>query len=392
MEYDVESAVSRFRNATAELLDALPGPGPFRNPGEGCSVAAEEFLAHLDLDRPAINGVLREAYPYVDHVPGLKEEAHARVRFVAWKALKGFRQLAPAYRRLVEDVGAQRLLGFRDGVPCYDTFREFLHERLSGCVHDRLLAALLAEQRRQLPTLGATQVQDATPLEARRREEEAPYSPHYGVRMMKLELRWDTVHEALLAQQFYDGLANEGEWLPALTARLQQAGLRAGRATVDGGYPSFRNIALQWRSGHALSHRPQAGWAVDPEAALEDVQKRYQSHWRHPAFRADAPHDAKLRFLVDHGTEHDVDAVGRYLRDAYLSTRTTEEAAFVRSQRALNEALNGEIKRLPLHPAKRGTRELLRRSQACTLTLHLVQLTRLQHGVTAHLCRTANLL
>lgn len=392
LEFNDESAVSRYRNAATQLLAGLATPRGFENPEAGRSVLAGEFLAHLNLDSLGINRVLREAYPYLDHVPLLKQDVHARVRFVAWMALKGFDQLAPAYRLLRHDMDAQRALGFDEGMPCYDTLREFIHERLSGCVHERLLHELLVEQRRLLPTLGVTQVEDATPLEARRREDEAPYNPHYGVRMMKEELRWDVTHEALLTQQFYDGLAHEGQWLTILTTRLVDAGVRTGSVTIDGGYTSFSNIALQWRHGHVLSYRLQEAWKIDPKAALEDVLKRYQTHRKNSNFLADAPVDAKLRFLIDHGSEHDIESVGRYLRDTYLSTRSPEEEAQVRSHRSQNEGFNAELKRLPTAPARRGIRELLRRAQACTLTLHLVQLTRLQHGVTTGLCRVSYLL
>jgi hypothetical protein len=392
MEYDAESAVNRYRNATTQLLASLPSPAGFQNPTEGQSVLAAEFLGHLNLHRPGIHRVLKEAYPRIDDMPSLKEKVHARVKFLAWKTLKGYNEIAQAYDLLKLDLDAQRLLGFHENLPCYDTLREFINERLSGCVHEHLLTELLVEQHRLLPSLGTVQAEDATPLEARRRETEAPYNPHYKCRMMKEELRWDVPHEALLTQQYYDGVMHESHWFNILTTRLQEAGVHGTQLTVDGGYTSFEHIALQWRAGQVLSYKTQEGWNIDSEAALEDVLKRYQRHRKNLDFLVEAPLEAKLRFLIDHGTTHDLEAVGKHLRDTYLSTRTTEETDFVRSQRAQNEGLNAELKRLPIWPARRGKRELLRRAQACTLTLHLVQLTRLQHGITTHLCRTANIL
>lgn len=389
LEFNDESAVSRYRNASTQLLAGLAVPREFENPEEGRGVRAAEFLHHVNLDTPQIGRVLKQAYPYFDHVPGLKQEVHARVRFIAWMTLRGFNRLASAHRALLHDLDAQQVLGFHEGLPCYDTLREFIHERLSGCVLDQLLTELLVEQRRLLPDLGTIQVQDATPLEARRRDDEAPYNLHYGVRMMKNELRWDVPHEALLTQQYYDGLAHEGQWLTPLTLRLVEAGIQPANATVDGGYTSFHNIARQWRHGVVLSYCAQEGWKPDRDAALADVLKRYQTHREKPSFLVEASLDAKLRFLVDHGSEHDINAVGCYLRDNYLATRSIEEDAHVKSHRSQNEGLNAEYKRLPITPARRGKQELLRRAQACSLTLHLVQLCRLQHGITTHLCRTA---
>jgi hypothetical protein len=391
LEYNVNSAISRYREKTAHFLPEEQKRA-FENPSPGNSVRACEFLSHLDLNAPAIRSALLEVYPYLETVPGLREEVHARVRFVAWMALSGFNQLAPALRRLRLDVDAQRSLGFRRGIPCYDTFRELLHERLTGATHERLLDALLTEQLRLCHPLGREQVQDATPMEARRREQEAPYNPHYGTRMMKLELRWDPTREALLTQQFYNGLQNEGQWLAALTERTSSAGATRSIITVDGGYTSFQNIAHTWRQGHNITYKRQEHWKIDSQTARQDVLKRYQTHWQHPKFIQDASLNAKLRFLIDYGSPNDLEAAGRHLRDQYISEATCEEIARVGSRRNQNEGLNAELKRLPTQPARRGVRELLRRAQACTLTLHLVQLTRLQNGVKTSLCRVAHIL
>lgn len=396
LEFNVESAVSRYRNLATQIIGPEPGAAASRstfvNPEAEQSVLAAVFLSHLDLDRLEINGVLESAYPYLHIVPGLKDAVHARVRFLAWMTLKGFNELRSAHELLRHDVDAQHLLGFTNGLPSYETLRSFKHDRLTGARHERLLGALLREQHRLLPTLGAVQVEDATPVEARRREDEAPYNPHYKVRMHKLELRWDITHEALLTQQFYNGLAYEGRWLTILTSRLAELGVKGTQLTIDGGYTSFQHIALQWRVGQALCYKTQEGWKIDKQHAQDEVLKRYQNHRQNPEFLPEAPFAAKLRFLVDHGSVHDIDAAGRYIRDEYLSAKTTSETDAVKSHRSQNEGLNAEYKRLPLAPARRGSEELHRRAQACSLTIHLVQMTRLQHGVTRHLCRTANIL
>jgi hypothetical protein len=265
------------------------------------------------------------------------------------------------------------------------------HERLAGGRFERLMQALLLEAKRIEPSLGREQVQDATPLEARRREERAPFHPHYGVRMHKLELRWDPAHEAVLADQIYHGLAHEGRWLEPLTARVERAGIRGTTLTVDGSYTAFALIAWHWRHGLPLKYRRQEGWVVDEDEAREGVERRFQGHWKDSEFPAGASWETKLRFLADRGTEEDVKAVGRWVRDHELSTQTEEGSKAVKRGRSENEGFNAELKRLPLGPARRGAREMLRRVQACVFTLHAVQLTRLQNGVREHLCRTADI-
>jgi len=393
MEYDTDAAIRRFRTASDRLLSGRPSARwtSFTDPGEGNAVPAAEFLSHLKLDLPEVNAVLREAYPYLERNGGLKRGAHARLRAGAWMALRGHNQLRAGVKALGKDEEAQRLLGFSDGLPHYDTFRELFHERLTGKRFDRLVDALLREQKRLEPDLGKRQEQDATPVEARRREEKVPYHPHYKARMHKLELRWDAEHEALLVHQFYHGLAFEGKWLVPLTKRVRRAGIRGESLTVDGSYTSFVLIAWHWRHDLPLKYRRQEGWAVDEEEAREDVERRFQRWWEHAEFPARASWEAKLRFLVDHGSPHDGEAVGRWLRDHEVTQQTDDEQRLVKRGRSANEGLNAELKRLPLYPARRGAREMLRRAQACVLTLHTVQLTRLQNGVREHLCRTADI-
>lgn len=393
MEYDADAAIRRFRIASDRLLTGRPSARwvPFADPGEGHAVPAEEFLSHLNLEFPEFNAVLRGAFPYLERNRNLKENLHARVRAAVWMTLRGYNQLRPAYKALEQNPEAQRLLGFSTALPCYDTFREFFHERLSGGRFERLMEALVREQKRLETALGERQEEDATPLEGRRREEEAPFNPHYKVRMHKLELRWDAEHEALLAHQFYHGTAHEGRWLPVLTARTERAGVKAKTLTVDGSYTSLALIAWHWRRGVRLQFRRQGGWVVNEAEAREGVERRFRRHWEHPAWPVEASWEGRLCFLVDHGSKEDVEAVGSWLRDDALTRRTGEDEKVVKKERSQNEGLNAELKRLPLLPARRGSREMLRRVQACVLALHMVQLTRLQNGVREHLCRTADI-
>ena len=130
---------------------------------------------------------------------------------------------------------------------------------------------------------------------------------------------------------------------------------------------------------------------MNEEEARAQLERRFERHWKDERFPVGAEWEAKVRFLIDHGSEHDVEAVGRWLRDHALSTQTEEGAKEVKRGRSENEGFNAELKRLPLYPARRGAREMLRRVQACVFTLHAVQLTRLQNGVREHLCRTADI-
>lgn len=393
---DVEQAIQTHRSKTTQhLADAdnlfeNAGPPAFSNPEPGNTVPAAVFLHHLDPDKPSINRVLKQAYPYLEHRPDLKHRVHARVKFLAWVTIKGYDRILPAYNALIADEQAPELLGFTQGIPAYDTLRECINDRLPP-VMDRLMQTLLAEQKRLLDTLGNQQAQDATPSRAARFEDDCPYNGHREYEMHKAELGWDAEHEALLAQQYYHGTAHEAQLLLPINQRLTDAGIEQGTLTVDGSYTSFELIAESWEQGFELRFKEQAHWTIDAQAAREDLDKRYNEHWRHEAYHGNASIENKARFLVRHGDVHDCEAVGRWLRDRQIEELTLDEVEVRRWIRSRNEAWHVHVKRLPFEPAWQGQVEMLRRFWACCLTLHLVQLTRVQHGVSEGLCRTAHI-
>lgn len=393
MENEVDGIVKQYRDAQDHALEpaaACLARLEFTNPGPDAAVRAEDFLCHLNLDLPSVNAILKDAYPALDLISGLKRTVHARVRFYAWMTIRNYANLAAAHRDLQEHPEMGRRLDFED-LPAYDTLRECFNDRLGEEHWPRLKAALLAEEKRLLPKLGRDQSEDATPLVARRRDEEAPWNGHYKVRMRKLELRWDAPHEALLADQYAPGASDEEPYLRILTDRLEPMGIHAESLWVDNGYTSFQTHADQHRRGTYLVHRPQDDWAVCEPAARAEVEKRIQTHWHDDRFPVEGSWDSRVGFLHDHGSDTDRDAIGRWVRDRMLAARTPEEAAALRAHRSQNEALNAEAKRLPLDPLRRGGRCQYLRVLACTVTLHLVQLTRLQNGVKEHLCRTTHL-
>lgn len=391
MTTHVDDRIREHRNATDRLLKPVAANTAdleFTNPGPGKSVLAEDYLSHLDLDHPDIRAILAECYPSITTRPKMLAKAEARLRFVAWMTLAGHDNPHAAHAALKARPDAVRKLGFPDGLPSYETLRDFWYDRLTPTRQAALKHRILADTKRRHPRLGRHQAQDCTPAEGRRDDSSLPYSPYYETRMHRAELRWDVEHEALLADQYYDGLAHEGRWLNVLNARVEDAGVHPQTLTVDNGYASRPNHAATWRTGTRLLYRQLEQWRLDPEVRAEDVESRYRKHWRHDAWTPDADRETMLRFLIDHGSDRDVEAAGAWLRDEELSGRSDEDEALRRRDRSGNEGLNGEYKRLPTTPDRRGALALFRRHLACTLTLMLVQWTRVQNGVRTGLCRT----
>lgn len=335
--------------------------------------------------------MLEQAYPYLERNTHLKPKVHARIKFAAWMTLKGHEHVLTAYHALLADPQAIDLLGF-DTLPAYDTLRECLNDRLTPTIKAQLMHALLAEQKRLLDTLGDQQAQDTTPVHAPRWEDDCPYNGYREVEMHRCELRWDPTHEALLTQQFYHGTCKEDRWILPFNTRLDQVGIQHATLTVDGGYTALHLIAKSWEQGTLLRFKAKAHWDLDLETARKDMEKRYNKHWRHEAYLKGADLEQKATFLVRHGTDNDTKAVGKWLRNRQIEELSEAEETARRWIRSRNEGLHRPLKRLPFEASWKGQARMLARVQAVCLTVHLVQLTRLQNGVTHGLARTAHIL
>jgi hypothetical protein len=384
----IDDLVRNYRHHQEWQLEDAKDSGRFTNPSPGNPVDAADFLRHLDLDVPGIRAVLQECYPRARERPDLFAQGFARLRFYVWATLKLKGNLHGAYQAIRCDAKAQAQLGF-SSLPCYETLRLFGYELLTPDRVARLQAFILRDMRRMAPNLGHEQVQDCTPHEATRRDEQAPFNGHYKVRMRRLELRWDPILEALLTHQMYAGNAHESRWLNIFTERLYKEGLSPKILTIDNGYAGFENHAFHGSQTITLVHRAQDSWVVDFPAAQAEVNRRFAALWQQPGWHRGMDLQHRLRFLIKHGSPSDREAAGRCYRDQALATRTPPEEAQRRQRRAENEGLNAELKRLPLRPQRQGALWSLRRVLACTLTLFVVQWTRLLHGIRGGLCRTA---
>jgi len=84
------------------------------------------------------------------------------------------------------------------------------------------------------------------------------------------------------------------------------------------------------------------------------VEWRFQRHWKVEGLARGVSWEQKLRLPFDQGSEHDGEAVGRWLRDHEIMAQTEEGAKAVKSGRGENEGLNAESKRLPFALAGGG--------------------------------------
>lgn len=111
--------------------------------------------------------------------------------------------------------------------------------------------------------------------------------------------------------------------------------------------------------------KPQAHWTTDAQASREDVEDRYNGYWEHATYQAQASIENKATFLVRHGPQTDLEAVGRWLRDAQVEEFTEDQLEARGSIRSRNEAFYVDGKRLPSESGWHGQVEMLRRFWVC---------------------------
>lgn len=331
------------------------------------------FLSWLDLDHPLFNQIFRDAWPYVDRNT-LGPRLRARVKWLVWSILNGYNNPHNARKQLLEDSDAQRRLGFTasGGVPGYDTLNAFWQWATTPTNTHALIDAFVQLLDRHLDELGHDTVEDAIPYRSRRGDEDAPFNGHYKTRMHKPEARWCTTHDCFLVGALSYGTHPEASWSGPLTRRLQRAGVTLKRLTVDRAYPTYAALVEHHVENVALAYHPAKHWAIEADGAREEVDKRYNQHWEHPAYLTEASLEHKARFLVDHGSDADKEAAGKWIRDAYLEQRDEAEKARVGRARSLNESYNTDLHRVLLHPDRRGIDRMV---ELCTDQLEVLGVT-----------------
>jgi len=128
-------------------------------------------------------------------------------------------------------------------------------------------------------------------------------------------------------------------------AMLQQINIYVYENTVDGGYPSYKNIATaKHRYRTDLFYKPQQNWVHNPLGDLESINYRYQQYWKHHDFNVYADIEYKLCYLYQ---QEDYEWVGAYYRNQQVQTyncRMKYCTRRYRIERNTNESFNNYLK------------------------------------------------
>ncbi len=391
-ELQIDTLIKTCRKKLNEELGTDEPQFPlFENPAEDNPVETSEFLSHLHLG--FLDGILRELFPRLERI---KPEVYARVRLVLFMKLQGIRYITEVYRILQTKPTVAENLGFDPcHLPSYETIRHFINDLLADMVDD-IFYRVVREIDRYLAKHGETLKQareDATVITARRGDATASYSGYYKTWGWKKDLM---VSDQGIFLSYKDLGINddEGRALSSHLEVLQDNDIRLDSLIVDGGYPSYRNIALaHCRYRTSLLYKPQQHWTYNEKGSPMAIRERYSRYWRDKRHRPNVDTEYMLQFLY---TKQEYERVGAYFRNHQVhryqaNEHLRDEIAQGRNQ---SEGFNSYLKQrvgfecmLP----RKGAEHAFFHTTLCLLSVNMVALTRLQNGVTENLASVAYL-
>ncbi|MEA3457828.1 MAG: hypothetical protein U9R21_04030 [Candidatus Thermoplasmatota archaeon] len=363
----------------------------FKNPTEITPVETSEFLSHLYLE--CLDPVLKEMFPRLKYI---KPRVHARVRLIVFIKLRGVRNLKEAYRILQTNPRVAENLGFYpNNLPSYETIRHFINDLLAEKV-DKVFYQAVKEIDRKMKKKGeklGKGREDATVITAKRNDNEADYSGYYKTKGWKKDL---LVSKQGIFLSYKDmGINNDEEYaLPYHLKKLKEIGINLDSLTVDGGYPSYENIAIT-HCGYQtnLLYKPQKHWVYNEKGTPRKIRERYSRYWKDEWYKPDATIEYELRFLYKKSERK---YVGAYFRN--LQVKKYEASEEMRNEitqgRNENEGFNSYLKQrvgFESELPRKGKKNAFFHTTLCLLALNMVALTRLQNGITENLTSVAYL-
>ena len=237
----------------------------FIDPTPSRPVDAVRFLSFLDLS--PVSAALEKFYcePWRSRHP-----PEAMLRLLALYKLRRYRFLTELWRQLnrrtVKRLGFQRR-------PSYKTVWHWLNKRLGPegleAIHIALIEAISQDLAAHGIRLGETVVGDATPIQAKRQDDEAAYNGYYKRRcyLMHRLACYDT--GVTLAWIVTPGDADEAPFAVPLLARALVHGIRPRDAVFDNGYASHWNYEIPSLLGVepliGFRRNAKPGWRGKPE-------------------------------------------------------------------------------------------------------------------------------
>jgi hypothetical protein len=252
-------------------MDGFIDPTPSR------PVDAVRFLSVLDLS--PVSAILEQFYcePWRSRHP-----PEAMLRLLALYKLRRYRFLTELWRQLSRRT--VKRLGFKRR-PSYQAVWHWLNRRLGPDGLEAIHLALIEAITQALATrgihLGETVVGDATPIPAKRRDDDAAYNGYYQRRCYLLHHLACSATGVTLAWIVTPGDVDEAPFAVPLLARALVHGVRPRAAVFDNGYASHWNyeipslLGVEPRIGFRRNAKP--GWRGKPETLRRRYRKRVKA-------------------------------------------------------------------------------------------------------------------
>jgi len=367
----------------------------FVNPSEECPVQIEEFLHHLDLT--PILPTLQELY---DEEYRFKFPMDAMLKTLVYFKLKPYNFLTELWNDLIATPHLADALGFKH-IPDYNTLYHFLIKRLNSKGMKLLLDAFVEANRKELEKhgiiLGEEIVLDASPIPAKKKDEEADWNGHYEIwcylwhnlRCMRtgLPLNFHITH----------GKEDEAPFLAPFVLKLKYLqNIHPIRVYIDGGYAGFENIARMYVFFNIdVVCNIAKDWKYSDLGTEAEIQRRYNKLWKQPYYEPQADFNY-IQYAMMMSDEPRFKQIGMYYRNNILARYEECPDGYLDYYHFRNRIENNhgtekrktEVTNIEAKGIERTTTHI----GMHLLALHAIALCRLQNGITTGLTNLAGLI
>ena len=364
----------------------------FFNPTKDVPVRIDDFLNYLDLSQitPTLLTFYDEEWRF-----GFPKEAVLKT--LIYFKLKKYKFLTDLWRDLVATPELADNLGY-DDIPDYKTLYHFLIVRLGSKGIKKILDAFIEANRIELLKygikLGEEVGLDATPIPAKKNDDEATYNGHYkmlchmwhNMRCMKTNLP--------LEFHITNGTEDEAHFLAPFLMRMKYLkNIYPKKMYVDCGYTDFMNLARCGEYFDDLEIICNIGksWNFHWKGTKKGINETYQKLWQKPFHKPDADFDWMI-FKLMMTDETRFKQVGMYYRNHILAKYEECPDGYMDDYHQRNkieshhgtEKRNFNIKNIEAKGIEKTTAHL----GMHLIALHAIALCRLQNGITEGLTNT----
>ena len=376
----------------------------FCNPTDNNPVKASLFLSFHVMPE-TVKQILYSRYKKLEHY---HKDIEAMLKTSVYQRIKRIRCYSRMERHLKDYDFDAELLGFvkkennQCNIPDRKTIGHFENTRLGikGMqeIRDAYVVALRDELAKYGYVLGEKISIDSTPLTALSKDPEARYNAHYERLMYKVHIVVDVDTNIPLFIIVTSGTEFDGKYLIPILEKMQSLGMHPKKIYADEHYDTLENWAvasLKYRVNCQINLAENAVFRDDGKP--ESLQKEYQRLRHNDDFKPQDKinFDEMLNYLLEYKK---YECVGAYFRNQwYLEWKKRKmelesSGETEKKPRSKSEGLHGHIKENMLFEVfmdRRGMKYAEKHANMIMISLLVVSLTRVQHGVLDGLTRIA---